>query len=201
MLEIMNLHAKAGDTQILNGITLTVNPGEVHAIMGPNGSGKSTLAQVLAGHPGLRGHRRRGALRRAGPAGHGARAAGPGRRLPGLPVPGGDPRRVQRLLPARGASTRSARRAARKRSTRWTSSTWSRRSSSWSSGARRSCPGPSTTASRAARRSATRSCRWRCSSRSSPSSTRPTPGWTSTRCGSWPTGSTSCAGPTARPSW
>ena len=51
MLEIVNLHARAGDKQILNGITLTVRPGEVHAIMGPNGSGKSTLAQVLSGHP------------------------------------------------------------------------------------------------------------------------------------------------------
>jgi Fe-S cluster assembly ATP-binding protein len=49
MLEIRNLHAKVGDREILNGIDLTVNPGEVHAIMGPNGSGKSTLAQVLAG--------------------------------------------------------------------------------------------------------------------------------------------------------
>ncbi len=51
MLEISNLTATAGDTDILKGVNLTVNAGEVHAIMGPNGSGKSTLAQVLAGHP------------------------------------------------------------------------------------------------------------------------------------------------------
>jgi len=51
VLEVINLQAAAGGRQILNGITLTVRAGEVHAIMGPNGSGKSTLAQVLAGHP------------------------------------------------------------------------------------------------------------------------------------------------------
>ncbi|HEV2351099.1 MAG TPA: Fe-S cluster assembly ATPase SufC [Terriglobia bacterium] len=49
MLEIRNLHAKVGTNEILRGIDLKVNLGEVHAIMGPNGSGKSTLAQVLAG--------------------------------------------------------------------------------------------------------------------------------------------------------
>ncbi len=50
MLTIENLHCRIGGNPILNGLSLTVGAGEIHAIMGPNGSGKSTLAQVIAGH-------------------------------------------------------------------------------------------------------------------------------------------------------
>ena len=52
MLTISNLHATVGDKPILKGLTLSVGPGEIHAIMGPNGAGKSTLGYVLAGRPG-----------------------------------------------------------------------------------------------------------------------------------------------------
>ena len=52
MLEIKNLHASIDGKEILRGINMTVNPGEVHAIMGPNGAGKSTLSNVLAGRDG-----------------------------------------------------------------------------------------------------------------------------------------------------
>ena len=52
LLEIRDLHASVGDTPILKGINLTINAGEIHAIMGPNGSGKSTMSYVLAGREG-----------------------------------------------------------------------------------------------------------------------------------------------------
>ncbi len=52
MLKIENLHAQVGETSILKGLSLTINAGEIHAIMGPNGAGKSTLAYTLGGRPG-----------------------------------------------------------------------------------------------------------------------------------------------------
>ena len=52
-LEIRNLHVRAGERDILQGLDLTVDKGETHALMGPNGSGKSTLANAVMGHPGL----------------------------------------------------------------------------------------------------------------------------------------------------
>ena len=52
-LEIKNLHARAGDKEILRGLDLSVRGGEIHALMGPNGSGKSTMANVIMGHPNL----------------------------------------------------------------------------------------------------------------------------------------------------
>ena len=69
LLEVKNLQVRVDEREIFHGLSLTVNMGEVHAIMGPNGSGKSTLSHVIAGKPGYESHRRRSVQGRR-PPGH-----------------------------------------------------------------------------------------------------------------------------------
>jgi hypothetical protein len=135
---------------------------------------------------GLRGHRRRGEVRRGGPARAGARGARPRGRLPRLPVPGGDSRREQHLLPAHRAQChpQGARRGRARR----------RRVPGDAEGEASVMDMPKALLNRAVNegfsggeKKRTRSSRWRCSSRSSPFSTRPTPASTSTPSRSSPT--------------
>ena len=107
MLKIENLQVAVADKPVLNGLDLEVPTGEVHAIMGPNGSGKSTLAHVLAGRPGYEvtgGPVTLDGTRPAGARAGGARAR---RRVSRVPVPGGDPRRQQRVSAEGGVQCRA----------------------------------------------------------------------------------------------
>ena len=181
MLEIKNLHVEIDGKKILNGLDLTVNAGEVHAIMGPNGSGKSTLAYVLAGKADY--EVTQGEVLFDGenlldmqPDERAAKGVFLAFQYP-IEIPG----------VATMTFLRTALNAQRKQrgEAELTTPEFMKRvreaAAKLVDRARRCCAAPSMSASPAARRSATRFCRWRCSSRASPCSTRPTPASTSTR--------------------
>ena len=90
MLEVRNLHASIGDVDILRGVDLKVEAGQVHAVMGPNGSGKSTLANVLAGNPQYTVTQGEVLFQGKDLLAMAPRGPGAGRRLPFLPAPGRD---------------------------------------------------------------------------------------------------------------
>ena len=115
-LEIRNLHVTAEGKEILKGVSLDVESGSIHALMGPNGSGKSTLANAIMGHPGF--EVTEGTITFKG---EDITEADPDERsrmglLHGLPVPGRDPGRHGRQVPADDRQLHTARRPARSRS-------------------------------------------------------------------------------------
>src|SRR4051812_36029085 len=193
MLKIENLHAEIDGKPILKGLSLSVNAGEVHAIMGPNGAGKSTLGYVLGGRPGY--EVTEGSVTFEGEdllamAPHERAAAGLflGFQYP-VEIPGvsnvqflREALNSQRRARARGrcrAAIFSSWRALRRRLCRWMP---------------RCSSVPSMSAFRAVRRSATRWCRWGSSRPSSRCLTKPIADSTSTRCAWSATASTvSCA--------
>ena len=200
MLEIKNLTVEIEDKRILNGLNLTVNAGEVAAIMGPNGSGKSTLSYVIAGKEDYEVLDGEVLL-----DGENLLAMEPDERAAAgmflafqypLEIPGVA---TMTFLKAALNAQRKARGEAELTTPDFIKPR--QRRCGEARDRRRTCSsGPSMSASPAARRSAWKSCRWRCSSRPSASSTRPIPASTSTRCASSPTASTRCARRTARSS-
>ena len=182
LLEIKNLHVEIDGKEILKGLDLTVNAGEVHAIMGPNGSGKSTLAYVLAGKADYT------------PTAGEVRFDGKNifDMAPDERAAAGLFLAFQYPLEIPGVATmtflRTALNAQRKKRGEAELSTpeFLKKVREVAGQARHragdAAPRASMSAFPAARRSATRFCRWRCSSRGSPCSTRPIPASTSTRC-------------------
>ena len=182
LLEVKNLHVEVEGKQILNGLTLTVEKGQVAAIMGPNGSGKSTLAYVLAGKDGyevtegdvlLDGE----SILALAPDERAAKGVFLAFQYP-VEVPG--VATMTFLRTALNAQRKHARRGRSLDAGLHEAGARDLRASSAS--VRRCCAARSMSASPAARRSGTKYCRWRCWSRASRCSTRPTPGSTSTRC-------------------
>ena len=192
LLEVKNLQVRVEEREILHGLTLTVNAGEVHAIMGPNGSGKSTLSHVIAGKPGyevtggeilFKGED----LLEMAPDERAAKGVFLAFQYP-VEIPG-----VATMTFLRTAL--NAQRKARGESEFSTPDFLKkvREVAGSLDIPQEMLRAASMSASPAARRSATRCCRWRCSSRACASSTRWIPASTSTRCGSPPTASTRCA--------
>ena len=194
MLEIKNLHARVADNEILRGINLTVNAGEVHAIMGPNGSGKSTLAGVLAGRDAFDVTEGEVLYRGQGPARHGPRGARPRGRLPRVPVPRRDPRRHATPTSCAPPSTPSASTAASRSSTPPRSSSSSSEKMKLLHIERRPAQAARQRGLLRRREEAQRDLPdGRARPEAVPSSTRPTPASTSTPCAPSPTASTPCA--------
>ena len=192
LLEIKNLHAEVEGKQILKGLNLTIEKGQVAAIMGPNGSGKSTLAYVLAGKDNykvtegdvlLDGE----SILGLAPDVRAAKGVFLAFQYP-VEVPG-----VATMTFLRTAL--NAQRKARGEPEFSTPDFMKRvRETSKRLGIdAECCAARSMSASPAARRSATRFCRWRCSSRGLPCSTKPIQASISTRSRSCPKGSTGCA--------
>ena len=182
LLEVKNLHVEVEDKKILNGLNLTIEKGQVAAIMGPNGSGKSTLAYVLAGKDNynvtegevlLDGE----SILGMAPDERAAKGLFLAFQYP-VEVPGVATMTFLRtaLNAQRKASRRDGIVDARLHQTGARDLRQARHRPG------DAAPRRSMSASPAARRSATKFCRWRCCSRGSPCSTKPIPASTSTRC-------------------
>ena len=108
ILEIKNLHAGVESKQILKGFSLTIFPGEIHALMGLNGSGKSTLAAILAGRDGYEVTEGYGEVSSAKTCWNSIPKSAPVKASSRFPISGRNPRREQHLFPQGGAESPQA---------------------------------------------------------------------------------------------
>ena len=200
MLEIKNLLARVDGNEILRGINLTVNAGEVHAIMGPNGSGKSTLAGVLAGRDAydvtegevlFEGKN----LLEMDPEERAREGLFMAFQYP-VEIPG-----VSNTYFLRAAVNAIRKHRGQEEIDAMDFLDAGQAENESPSNQRRSAQAPGQRRIfRRREESVTKSSKWRCSSRNSPSWTRPIPDWTSMPCESWRTASTPCAARTG-PFW